>query len=676
MLWIISESVLMVFRKPKQGKSLSDVYPEIAKEWDFEKNPCGPEEVCAHSGGKVWWICSACGYRWQTSIASRSAGHGCPKCALIKIADNARVPKSGESLQDRFPEYASEWDYSLNGTLTPSQVKPFSNRKVWWKCPEGHSWEAIVSNRIRQKSSCPYCSGRLPLKGQTDLASINPELAAQWDYEKNGDITPEDVTRSSGFEAWWKCENGHSWKRRVADRANGAGCPYCGEGRTAQEIRNASYSGRYAVYGESDVFTTHPELKLEWNYERNEGVSPETLRAGSSKKVWWKCSRCGHEWIAPIRRRTLQGSGCPQCASELRTSFPEQCCYYYLSKYSDFDVINRESYAVDGESFEIDVFIPALKTGIEYDGSYWHSNSSERELIKDEALSSVGIRIIRIKEGSKNVINDDVITYDFTANRTKNLEWAIGSVFELLSLGLPGHIDIRRDGSDIQASYIRLTKENSLAILYPAIASEWCYEMNGGLNPLLFSSKSNKRVWWECSTCGNRWQSTIVNRTNLGNGCPICGVQSAAKKLETPKEGQSLADLYPQLATEWDYQKNALLTPNDVNPGSTRRAWWICGRGHSWEARIQHRVNGSKCPYCSGRLAIPGETDLQTLFPGLCKEWDYSRNGDLSPSQTKPKSSRAVWWKCEKCGHSWQAVVYSRTNGNGCPKCHHHVEMR
>ena len=66
----------------------------------------------------------------------------------------------------------------------------------------------------------------------------------------------------------------------------------------------------------------------------------------------------------------------------------------------------------------------------------------------------------------------------------------------------------------------------------------------------------------------------------------------------------------PELSEEWDYEKNALLTPDDVSTGSNKKVWWICRNGHEWESVIQIRVAGNGCPYCSGRLAIRGENDL------------------------------------------------------------------
>lgn len=53
---------------------------------------------------------------------------------------------------------------------------------------------------------------------------------------------------------------------------------------------------------------------------------------------------------------------------------------------------------------------------------------------------------------------------------------------------------------------------------------------------------------------------------------------------------------------------------------------WICGRGHKWTASIEKRVTRNQgCPYCSGRVAIPGETDIATTNPELMFMWDYDK---------------------------------------------------
>ena len=55
-------------------------------------------------------------------------------------------------------------------------------------------------------------------------------------------------------------------------------------------------------------------LLKEWNYSRNKDINPEETIYGSYKRVWWKCSKCGHEWQTLIATRTIQGCNCPICS--------------------------------------------------------------------------------------------------------------------------------------------------------------------------------------------------------------------------------------------------------------------------------------------------------------------------------------------------------------------------
>ena len=44
-----------------------------------------------------------------------------------------------------------------------------------------------------------------------DLASRHPELLAEWDWERNGDLKPTDVIANSNKRVWRKCKEGHEW---------------------------------------------------------------------------------------------------------------------------------------------------------------------------------------------------------------------------------------------------------------------------------------------------------------------------------------------------------------------------------------------------------------------------------------------------------------------------------
>ena len=97
------------------------------------------------------------------------------------------------SLASEYPDIAKEWHPTKNKDITPDMVAPKSGKKVWWLGSCGHEWEAVISSRTRG-GGCPYCSNYRALAGFNDLATTEPTLAVEWDYDKNGSLKPTDVT--------------------------------------------------------------------------------------------------------------------------------------------------------------------------------------------------------------------------------------------------------------------------------------------------------------------------------------------------------------------------------------------------------------------------------------------------------------------------------------------------
>ena len=106
----------------------------------------------------------------------------------------------------------------------------------------------------------------------------------------------------------------------------------------------------------------------------------------------------------------------------------------------------------------------------------------------------------------------------------------------------------------------------------------------------------------------------------------------------------------------------------DVLPSSNKKVWWKCQKGHEWITSVANRSKGNGCPYCSNKIVLKGENDLQTVNPTLAQEWNHKKNGNLKPNSFSSNSGQKVWWKCSE-GHEWQATIDSRNNGHGCPYC-------
>ena len=139
------------------------------------------------------------------------------------------------------PQLQKEWCTERNGALTPELVSCGQRRSVWWRCDKGHIYRAVIYSRAREGGTgCPYCAGRRVLAGFNDLETVMPELAQQWEPTLNGALTPQDVTRGSKKQVWWRCGEGHVWKAAVYSRTRkkAAGCPVCA-GKVKMKPREA-----------------------------------------------------------------------------------------------------------------------------------------------------------------------------------------------------------------------------------------------------------------------------------------------------------------------------------------------------------------------------------------------------------------------------------------------------
>jgi hypothetical protein len=185
------------------------------------------------------------------------------------------------TLEPEFAKEADGWD--------PTQVTKYSNKKVDWKCASGHKWRVSINSRSTFRTGCPTCSGQKILPGFNDLATINPALAIEafsWDPSTYAQWSHELLT--------WKCNLGHIYKARIADRSSGDGCPFC--------------IGKRVLVGFNDLETKNPSLALQAF-----GWDPKTVTEFSNKILMWQCAE-SHRWKSSVNHRS-NDRGCPSCAN-------------------------------------------------------------------------------------------------------------------------------------------------------------------------------------------------------------------------------------------------------------------------------------------------------------------------------------------------------------------------
>ena len=539
----------------------------------------------------------------------------------------------------------AEWDWAKNTLYLPNNLSVNSGKKVWWVCSKGHSYESRIADRSNGHG-CPFCSGRKAVPGLNDFATVYPLLAEEWDFDNNKSLLPSQFKPSSNRNVWWNCRRGHSWRTSIKNRTNGHGCPYCAKVK--------------AIPGENDFKTQYPHIAEEWHPSKNENSSAVGVACFSNKKVWW-LGMCGHEWQDSPGHRVM-GRGCPICKKQNKTSFPEQAIYYYISKqYSD--AVNSFS-DIFSDAMELDIYIPSLKIGIEYDGKAWHNSKSSlvREKKKFRICRDNDIYLIRIKEKMQDT---DTITCDGIIYCSDNLDSTILELSRYFHFDID--VNVARDRLYIQKSYLISNRQRSFLDTYPNISKEWHPTKNGSLSPAMFSPGSGEIVWWLCKS-GHEWKMAFKERAK-GNGCPYCSNHRVLIGFN------DLQTLNSELAYEWHPSSNHSKTPSNVLATSTDRVWWQCKNGHEWQAQIRERYHGTGCPYCSNKKVLVGYNDLATTNKKLVLEWDFAKNGDLTPTMLTSGSSKKVWWRCSICGYSWQSTVSNRNRGSGCPKCRSNINF-
>ena len=365
----------------------------------------------------------------------------------------------------------------------------------------------------------------VPKPGES-LADLFPDISAQWHPSKNGTLDPKEVTRASNKIRWWKCseDSDHEWEASVNNRTRlNSGCPMC--------------AGREVSATNSIATQCSPEILKEWDYEKNDGLTPETMVVGTHKKVWWKCEKGpDHEWEQAARHRINRGFDCPMC---------------YGKKLS---VTNR-----------LDLLYPEI-------ASQWHPTKNKGKTPDQIVAWTQKKYWWKCDEGSDHewqTTPNKRIRRDQGCPYCAHQKWSITNSFvtlypEAFSYWHPtknGDIDPKDiiggggafdkywwkcdEGPDHEwistANNIaiagnrcpacanqQLSMTNSLETLYPLIASEWHPKKNGKLTPADVIAGTHEKVWWQCQVVPeHEWETQIINRTRnkgKGSGCHHCTV--------------------------------------------------------------------------------------------------------------------------------------------------------
>lgn len=448
---------------------------------------------------------------------------------FINVIRKKKREEKAVNITITHPDVASEWNYEANLPVTPKMITYGVNEHFSWICKRcSYTWNAAPSDRCRRVSptGCPACAGKVVTSGKNDIASQRPDVARDWDYNKNAPLTPSEVATHSNIRYGWICSKcGHAWVATPSDRcrnSNPKGCPAC--------------AGKVVIPGKNDIASQYPNVAKEWDYNKNFPLIPAEVAGHSHKNYGWICGKCGHAWDAkPSNRcRNTNPTGCPACAGKV--------------------VIPGEN---DIASQHPDV-------------------AKEWDYVKNYPLTPAEVTRRSLKD------------YGWICSKCGHA-WDAKPSNRCRSTN--------PTGCPACAGKIVVPGKNDIASQYPDIAKEWDYSKNYPIIPSEVAKSSNINYGWICSKCGHTWDARPSRRCNCTNpsGCPAC-----AGKAVIPGKND-LASQYPDVAKEWDYNKNYPIIPSNVAQFTPKRYWWHCACGNSWRDSVSNRTLGlHKCAVCTG----------------------------------------------------------------------------
>jgi hypothetical protein len=557
-------------RYATEVNNLREKYPILAESICYALSPdADPTKIAPNSHKKLWWRCLKNDHHiFEAKVYSRiKKEDSCPYCSGYKV-------DATNSLQSLYPDLCEEWDVEKNLPLKPHKITSGTRRKVWWNCPNGHSYKSSVVQRTKKNSGCPHCStqtSKPEIRILTELMSIFSTVESRFKIKKKEvDVYIPEFNVGIEFDGAYFHGN-----KKESDLAKNKALKKIGIVLIRVRVKPLTKIGEYDLLVENDdlnksdldqlmsklkehVDTTHlrkindyisnanfmneelfktylsyfpspfpehsleenfPDMASEWHPQKNDPLLPKNFTAFSGQNIWWRCP-VGHEYDMPIKNRTSLGINCPYCAGK----------------------------RVDASN-SISSLYPELTKQL--------NDELNHPLTGDDISTGSGKKVWWTCENGHNFKSR-------VADRVSK------------NRGCP------------YCSGRKASAENNLIKLYPWVQNIWDPKKNDGSTPADFAPKSKKKVWLKCKN-GHSYSKKVQNIKNKEN-CPYC------LKI-IPSEDYNLHCIHPKIAERWCSVKNDI-TAKEILPSSGQKVWWRCPSGHQYLRAVYVEVKSGRCPIC------------------------------------------------------------------------------
>ena len=201
-----------------------------SKYWSSRNTEQSRDVFKGSSNKKYWFDCLKCGHIFDSVLSSISNGCWCPYCSNQKLCNRNKSCLS--CYGNSFASHEKSKYWSSRNTEKSENIFKCSNKKYWFVCHCGHSFDSILANITMHKRWCPYCSDppKKLCKESSCLSCFNNSFASHekskyWN-SKNTE-QPRNVFKSSGKKCWFNCNNNHIFDSQLDNINKGQWCPHC-----------------------------------------------------------------------------------------------------------------------------------------------------------------------------------------------------------------------------------------------------------------------------------------------------------------------------------------------------------------------------------------------------------------------------------------------------------------
>lgn len=568
--------------------------------------------------------------------------------------------KRDNTIANRRPDLLEEWDWEKNAELglDPYVLTCGSGKTVWWKCKAcGHEYKAFPYSR-NSGSGCPECAKSSRGKSGHDKLSVErPDLAAEWHTEKNGDLTPDDVTAGSERKVWWVCPLGHEYDAQVKARTKGGtGCPVC--------------AGKRVLKGFNDLASRNPSLASEWHPKRNGDLTPDMVAYMTHRKVWWICYNHDepYEWEAAVNNRAR--GGCPQCGTIRSTAAHE-----VPSKGESLAEVSPRI-ASEWHPTKNGSVTPRDVKGRSGKHVWWRCETCGREWkasIASRVRQDSGCAVCSGKELLAGVNDLDTTHPDIARSwhptkngtltprdvtaYTKKRVWWLGDCGHSWKANVSGRV-CGNGCPECWKRYRTSFPEKALfyyVLMYFSDATENARPDVRGLGQMEFDiwvPSANTAIEYD----GEHWHDDVE--------------RDAAKDLVCRNGGIKMVRVRESGCPPYD-DMYATVIVRDMSAGLQSLNTVISQTLSELGVAVACDVDVAACEQQISGLVRTSvvSNSLGATSEVLASEWCYEKNGDLTPFLFKPFSAQKVWWNCPNGHEPYLARILSRSSGSGCPTC-------